>query len=428
MSLQPTRDFAAEEKRLKRQQALAQMLMQQGSTPMETSQMAGGMVVPISPMQGMANAGQQIAAALMMRAADKKETALVSDKNKALAAWLGGMPNDPTKMAEWASQGNTLSPEISGKVVGSMVDNALKPEEFGKEAQWGVNPETKAPFAYVLGSKGTKKVLDGVLPRDKRENINGIWVDPYAPAPGDVAPQNLNDMVIRDATGKPVVNAPLVGAKTQVAAAGATRVNTNILPNTVQAEMGKAAIGDLSDRRVMAQTAAGAVNTAYRIMEAIDTGKVMTGPGTGAILALSRYFNVPGTDKDKIKATQQMVADLAAQTLAAKDKLGGGVLSDNDIAFLKQVSGGDPNLNGAAIRRIAEISAKSSMALIETFNRDVSSTQQYLGQPLPYDYSVAMPQPYKRPTTPGPEAAGAADMKAKIAAERARRARERGRK
>lgn len=419
----PTRDFAGEEKRLKRQQALATMLMQQGSTPMETSQLAGGMVVPISPMQGLANVGQQLAAALMMRSVDKKESGLASDKARAYAQVLSEMPKDPADMPAFVSRLQTFDPKLAGTLLEEQFKAQMKPEEYGTTPQFA-NRADGTPEAFVLGNRGGRKVLDGVLPREKVELAPGsnVAFNPYETKPNTVLPGDPEKLVTLGPDGKPQLNQTALGAKTQVAAAGAPRVNTNILPNTVQGEVGRAAIGDLSTRRGQAQTAAGAVSTAHRIMQAIDTGQVMTGPGTGAVLALSRYFNVPGTDKEKIAATQGMVADLAAQTLAAKDKLGGGVLSDNDITFLKQVSGGDPNLSGAAIRRIAEISAKTSSAMIDTFNRDVASTQEYLGQPLPYDYQVQTPKPYQRPTTPGPEAAGASDLKAQIAAERARRA------
>lgn len=421
------RNYAAEEKRIKRQQALATMLSQ-SSTGYDPSQTAGGYVIPISPMQGLAEVGQKLASALMMRSADKKETSLATDKAKATGEWLARMPKDGAGMADWAAQGNTLSPEISGKVVGSMVDSALKPEEFGREVQWAVGPDGK-PVGFVLGTKGTRKPIDGVAPRDKLE-VNEATGQAYNPYELDTTTRlatDPNKPFTVGADGRPVANQAFQSYEVGKAAAGATRVNTNILPNTVQAEVGKAAIGDLSARRGMAQTAAGAVGTANRIMEAIDSGQVMTGPGTGAVLALSKYFRVPGTDAAKIAATQGLVADLAAQTLAAKDKLGGGVLSDNDIAFLKQVSGGDPNLDGRAIRRIAELSAKAGVAMIDTFNRDVSSTQSYLGQPLPYDYQVQAPNAYKRPPMPGPEAGNANEMRARIAAERARRAAARGR-
>lgn len=61
---------------IQRRQQIAQRLMAQSQKEEPTNQMAGGYVIPYSPLQGFAKIGQQIAGALIAKDADKKESAL----------------------------------------------------------------------------------------------------------------------------------------------------------------------------------------------------------------------------------------------------------------------------------------------------------------------------------------------------------------
>jgi len=69
-----------EQAAINRRQRIAEMLMQQGQQPLETNQVAGGYVVPVSPMAGVAKVAQQLAGAYLGKKADERQTALADKK------------------------------------------------------------------------------------------------------------------------------------------------------------------------------------------------------------------------------------------------------------------------------------------------------------------------------------------------------------
>lgn len=71
-------DYTAEGMAIERKRRLAEMLMQQGQEPLQTNQMAGGYVVPISPLQGLAKALQTGVGAWSMNRQDKAEKELAA--------------------------------------------------------------------------------------------------------------------------------------------------------------------------------------------------------------------------------------------------------------------------------------------------------------------------------------------------------------
>jgi len=69
-----------EQAAINRRQKIAEMLTQQGQQPLETNQVAGGYVVPVSPMAGVAKVAQQLAGAYLGKKADERQTALADKK------------------------------------------------------------------------------------------------------------------------------------------------------------------------------------------------------------------------------------------------------------------------------------------------------------------------------------------------------------
>jgi soluble lytic murein transglycosylase-like protein len=71
---------------IRRRQMIAQMLMQRGQEPLETTQMAGGYVVPVSPLQGLDKVVSSLSGAYLSKRAGEEETALKQQKLDALDA------------------------------------------------------------------------------------------------------------------------------------------------------------------------------------------------------------------------------------------------------------------------------------------------------------------------------------------------------
>lgn len=85
----------SEQAAIARRQRIAESLMQQGAEPLQTNQMAGGYVVPVSPLAGVAKIAQQMAGAYTGKKADEQAAAL-NDKKLAIAQQLFAGKEPPT--------------------------------------------------------------------------------------------------------------------------------------------------------------------------------------------------------------------------------------------------------------------------------------------------------------------------------------------
>lgn len=86
-----TQDVSGIPAEVKRANALAQLLRQQASSPLETNQMAGRFVVPVSPWQGVAKLAQGAMAGYTERKADEKEKTYNTARQEAMARALKGL-------------------------------------------------------------------------------------------------------------------------------------------------------------------------------------------------------------------------------------------------------------------------------------------------------------------------------------------------
>lgn len=97
-----------DQRAIARRQRIADMLMQQGAEPLETNQMAGGYVVPVSPLAGVAKVAQQLSGAYIGRKADERASAL-SDRKMAVIQQLYAGKESPT-LGQYAASG-VVTPE-----------------------------------------------------------------------------------------------------------------------------------------------------------------------------------------------------------------------------------------------------------------------------------------------------------------------------
>jgi len=89
---------AADMAAIQRRQRIAEMLMQQGSTPINPVQTAGGYVIPVSPLEGLSKAAQQIAGAWIGKKADTKKAELLQQDLDALSNLDIGSPEAANKL------------------------------------------------------------------------------------------------------------------------------------------------------------------------------------------------------------------------------------------------------------------------------------------------------------------------------------------
>jgi hypothetical protein len=79
--------FEAEQAAIARRQKIAEQMMAQGQQPLDTNEMAGGYVVPVSPLAGLGKIAQQLAGAYIGKQADQ-QTADLADKKSAIIQQL----------------------------------------------------------------------------------------------------------------------------------------------------------------------------------------------------------------------------------------------------------------------------------------------------------------------------------------------------
>jgi len=133
-----------DERAIERRRRIAEMLMQQGQEPLQNTQMAGGYVIPVSPLAAVGKVAQQLSGAYLDRKADDKEAQLRKER----ASLLSGMDfNAPDAPAKLASAG--LTREAVELAMGRAKRGGLN---SGTPGQWYVPPGAKEEtFGGVKG-------------------------------------------------------------------------------------------------------------------------------------------------------------------------------------------------------------------------------------------------------------------------------------
>jgi len=133
-----------DERAIERRRRIAEMLMQQGQQPLQTNQMAGGYVVPVSPLAAIGKVAQQLSGAYLDRKADDKEAQLRKERASLLTGMDFNAPDAPGKLA-----GAGLTKEAVELAMNRSKRGALN---SGTPGQWYVPPGAKEEtFGGVKG-------------------------------------------------------------------------------------------------------------------------------------------------------------------------------------------------------------------------------------------------------------------------------------
>jgi hypothetical protein len=139
--------LSIDQQQIQRRMALADMLRQQSLTP-EQTQMAGGMVVPYSPFQGLAKLGQAYFAKRMYDQTDQDRAALAQKQSQALISALGGqqtpqgpsMTSQPVDNSQMSQPGNFYN----------QPQQAMTPLQQAPANQGGFGPQGMTPMQRML--------------------------------------------------------------------------------------------------------------------------------------------------------------------------------------------------------------------------------------------------------------------------------------
>lgn len=433
---QSNADLQAQQLQLQRQQKLAEVLRQQSLTPQGT-QVVSGVAVKNSPLLGVAQLAKAFMANKLDKDTDAKQTEIGNTVAQRSAAALralapagvfpdeqgapgagappmpgpasmpapaappqelGGQPQmsvpgqqDPQAGAAQApapAAAPALDPETKARWVRALATYQTNPElggkliqELSKPAEFSTTPQyDQQGQGFVLDNRGNRKVLDGVKARDKLENVNGVWQNPYQQQNGTVGPQDPNQPFLVGADGKVAPNPAYQEYQMRKAKAGATSISTK-----TEVKMGEslaAQVGPiLKESLAAAQGAQGQIDAADRILKAADTQKLFTGPLASKRLSLAQIgqaFGIGGKDDaEKIANTRQLVRGWAELTLQGRKQMSGqGQITNQESSLAEKATSGDiDSLTMGEIGIVANASKRVAQHTIQNHQRLVAKTR-----------------------------------------------------
>lgn len=158
--------------------------------------------------------------------------------------------------------------------------------------------------------------------------------------------------------------------------AGATNVNVNTeksMLNEIAGGLGKG----ITDAKGSAQAALGTIGTVNRLMDALDSGKVMAGPGTTFRqygLQVGNMLGVGGKDaQEKMLNTRQAIQSLAQLELdAAQQMKGQGQITEAERSIIRRAASGDvDSMTAPELRLLGGVLDRTARSKIQSYNQQV---------------------------------------------------------
>lgn len=353
-------DYDIQARTIERRRKMAEMLQQQAMSPIDPNRMAGGYVVPINPMEGIAKLAQSWAAGQSQRAADQ-DMQRMSDERAADTLWrideatrlsqgtpqipapseeLGGGPGRPAqlgdKKAAYAVLAGARDPAMRqmalAKMLGSMEPPA--PIKMGKDDRL-IDPTTYQPIIGPAQQPNIKRVeipdgrggvrvgfVDmnnpnpmstfqeaGAQPAKAEVLPSGQAINPYTVQPGQTF-QDPNKPFTIGPRGEVVPNAPYQQYEIGKARAGATNVTVDARERARTFEWENKIRDDFKgDPRVKA---ADEMNAAFRL---IETANARPSPANDLAMA-TKYMKI--LDPTSVVRESELGMALAATGLMDK--------------------------------------------------------------------------------------------------------------
>lgn len=166
-------EYSAQQQAIQRRAQLTQSLLEQGQEPLQTNQTAGGYVIPISPLQGLAKALQAGLGAYGMKQQNQDQMALAQKYQGDLQDTFG------RAMAAASAPQSTLPPDQSGPPAPNPMDQA--------SSILMSNPATQS-MGMQLGQTRMQMMLNQALLAQMRGQTGGSVPTAQSPGPSADAP------------------------------------------------------------------------------------------------------------------------------------------------------------------------------------------------------------------------------------------------
>lgn len=274
---------------------------------------------------------------------------------------------------------------------------------FGKIDQKDYTGESIAAFSASITPDNPQGDRTLLKPRTKSEFVNGVAVDPYSVRPGAVMPNpNQPFMLTQTANGyEAVPNKPYQQYEMGKASAGATRVNVPVSVNTekkftetLAGEIGKTVV----QGRDAAEAATNSLGTINRIESALNSGKVMAGPGTSPVMLFRQIGEVAGiggaNNEEVLRNTRTAIQGTAQLSLdGAKQLAGQGQVTEFERKMVERAASGDvASMTVPELRTLMQVQRKVAESKIRAHQQNVSRLRNVEGAaPVVPFFDVAPP-------------------------------------
>jgi hypothetical protein len=247
-----------------------------------------------------------------------------------------------------------------------------KDSPYGKVDPKDYTPDSVRAFAMTGG-----KDYSLLKPRSKMDvGPGGQVYDPYNIQPGQVlADPNKPFFIGKDGGLAP--NSPYQAYETGKARAGATNVNVST-EKSFLSNIGEGFGKGINDAKGAAQGALGTINTVNRLQEALDSGKVLAGPGTKFAqfgLQVGNMLGISGKDaNEKLLNTRQAIQSLAQLELdGAQQMKGQGQITEAERGIIKRAASGDVDtMTASELRLLSGLLDRSARTKIRNYNSQVA--------------------------------------------------------
>jgi hypothetical protein len=226
-----------------------------------------------------------------------------------------------------------------------------------------VSPES-GPISSVAQQQGRAMYLDNLY---KQSQIAKNFASGNKPAVGQIMPMDDIENMKRggfDVKAVPVGNGQFrVESVSPFGPAPVTNIKTG--DDVVARET----FGALKAQRDVALAATNAIS-AYEDAKKLLKGKVITGAGAEATLALNKALGFFGIQSQQVADTEVLKARLAVPVFSLVKQLGAGTgISNADREYAEMAAGGKIDLDKDAIIRLVEIGRKASQNTVDSYNQ-----------------------------------------------------------
>lgn len=243
-----------------------------------------------------------------------------------------------------------------------------------------VDPSSFTPES--LGTFSRTRNYADLVPRNKLENTNGVWVDPYSGQTVGVGPQDPNKPFGYGADGKVTPNDAFQRYELSRTRAGAPSVTVKNEVKTGESIAGQ--IGPMvKDSYTAAQGAVQTATAADQVLRSIQAGNLVTGPLAGQRikgLQIAEAMGIGGRDAtERLNNTRSAIQGLAQMTLQGRKQMSGqGAVTESESKLAERAMSGDIEMTATELRTLASAAKRAAQW---TYSQHQAQLKNMRGRP-----------------------------------------------